>query len=139
LKALLAQRVKGQLEDPNSEFYVEKLCDCRTKRKQGKTPPVDVAREDLDDEEEEEFAVLGALELREVEGVLENTGEDEGEDDEEHDDEEQEHREDVDLQDIKAEDELWQPIEEDNVYEPMTTEEEEDRYFDEVVERMLFG
>ncbi|KAF8590501.1 hypothetical protein K439DRAFT_1403599 [Ramaria rubella] len=81
VKPVLAQRVKLQLEDANSEFHLERLCDCRRTQKQ-RIVSDDVEREELDDEKEEEFAVLAILELRETDGVLEVMPE---EDDEEED------------------------------------------------------
>ena len=74
-KPVLAQMVNKLLEDPISEFYLECLCDCKTTKGEHKTRvttiPDDVIREELDDEKEEEFAVLGILELRDADGVLE--------------------------------------------------------------------
>jgi len=98
-KPLLAQIVHKQLEDPISEFYLEHLCDCKATKGESKAPPTlipeDIDREKLDDEREEEFAVLGILELREAAGVLEvmSSDEDEEVEDEEVEEEEVEEEE----------------------------------------------
>ncbi|KAF8520186.1 hypothetical protein BU17DRAFT_46941 [Hysterangium stoloniferum] len=65
-KPLLAVQVKRELEDVNSKYCLRELCDCR--ETVSKDIPDEIAPETLDDEKEEDFAVLGLLELREVEG-----------------------------------------------------------------------
>ena len=147
LKPLLAQRVKGQLEDPNSEFYIEKLCGCKTDRNKVKPLTEKVAREELDDEKEDEFAILGMLELSEVDGILEGTGDSDNleEDNQEQEQEQkpgqqaaEEHPKNVHEHKLDVDPVLdtLEPMEVD--YEP-GTDEEEDIYFEELVERMLFG
>ena len=143
LKPLLAQRVKGQLEDPNSEFYVEKLCDCRMNRTKIKKPTEDVDREVLNDEKEEEFAILGVLELREVDGESEDAGDGDNEEGEEEERPKLEQQEDVELKKIEDhKEDIESVLDTSELMEvdyKHSTEEEEDLYFEEVVERMLFG
>lgn len=138
LKPLLAQRVKGQLEDPSSEFYVGNLCDCKTNRGQDKTLSEDADREDLNDEREDEFAILGMLELREVEGVSEGVDdEDNPEDDEELEQEQEFGQAHIDVHEEQQGTlpVLDTPMEVDYGSD---TDEEDDIYFEQLVERMLF-
>ena len=157
LKPLLAQRVRAQLEDPNSEFYVETLCDCPmnpTNRKQDlKHVYEDIPREELDNEKNEGFAILGLLELNEVDGKLD--GEDDGED---QDDDEMERLEDDDeVERLKDDDEVERLEDDDGsedvemvhkilahaerqtIYEVSDEDSEEDMDIEAVVERMLVG
>lgn len=147
LKPLLAQRVRKQLEDPDSEFYIEMLCDCRTKAKQEKASSEDVVREELDDEKEEEFAILGDLERRAVDGEFNGANEGANENEKEQDDREYEPHEGDELerehesehgQDVQTVIKMLENVEGDTsgAYEAVVDEMEIE---DLVVERMLFG
>lgn len=141
LKPLLAQRVRAQLEDPNSEFYVETLCDCPTNptnRKQDlKHVYEDIPREELDNEKNEGFAILALLELNEVDGKLD--GSDDGE---EQDDDEVERLEDDDgseFQDVEMVHEIPAHAARQTTYEVSDEDSEEDMDIEAMVERMLVG
>jgi hypothetical protein len=69
-KPLLALRVKQELDDINSPYCLQELCNCRKHPSESATVHDDIAAEMLDDEKEEELALLGLLELRQVEGEL---------------------------------------------------------------------
>lgn len=95
----------------------------------------DIPREELDNEKNEGFAILGLLELNEVDGKLD--GEDDGED---QDDDEMERLEDDDgSEDVEMVHKILAHAERQTIYEVSDEDSEEDMDIEAVVERMLVG
>lgn len=88
MKPLLADKILVHLK---TDFSLEDICDCAFAKDVRDIQDVIIDREDLDDEKEDEFAILAARELQDVEkstnclvhNNINNEDEDEDEDDDE--------------------------------------------------------
>lgn len=70
-KPLLAQRVRERLDEEAMDVLLRETCDCAATKKEKEhlieSKLGEVDRKELDDEKEDEFAVLGLLELEKEE------------------------------------------------------------------------
>lgn len=72
-KGLASERARQVLEDPTSEYYLSKICDCNDEMAVDEPSPevvVDATERKLDDETAEGFAALAKLAVTEVEGDI---------------------------------------------------------------------